>query len=199
MEQPQTVEQLQAQEEVNASSADDLIARIEKLEATNNRLLTESKEYKTKYQKVRSEVESKERTELESKEEWKELLEKEREEKFRINEQLHSIKKNTLKSQLRFEIAKNAKDAYSIDDIARMIPMSDLEVDEDNLSVHGVTEAIEKLRKEKTYLFQNEKTAKMVTERPSAFDNEPLSYGEELKKARNHMEIEAVMKKHNRL
>ena len=60
--------------------------KIDQLEASKQRILTESKDHASKYKKLRGEVEGKEKTRLEEAENWKELLDLEKNNSFELNE-----------------------------------------------------------------------------------------------------------------
>jgi len=143
-----------------------LMARVEKLETTNSRLLDESKGYKSKYQDLRGQVEKNEKEALEGAENWKELLERERDEKHQIQQSLNDHKKSVIKKDLYFQVAKHAPDAFDVNDIITAIPKDQLQIDEESLSVGGVDELINEIRSTKPYFFNNKKTNSMTTDVP---------------------------------
>lgn len=177
MSEQETVQPEQgAKVEANAEaevSIEQLMEEVGRLKQTNERILSESKDWKAKYQGIRGEVEQKEKHELESKEQWKELLEKERNEKFEIQDQLKGMRKKILGKSLKFELAKNAADAEDIDLLAQALPESMVEINEENLTIGGIKDAVDHLRKEKPFLFKKQSAPKMVNERPQAFENKP--------------------------
>jgi hypothetical protein len=143
-----------------------LKAELEKVKATNERLLSESKENKSKYVSLKSTVEAEAKAKLEQEQDWKQLLEKERESSQTLSADLLKVKKQTLKKSLDFETAKYAKDAYEIDDIINAIDKNTIKIDEESLSISGVEEAINVLRTKKPYLFNTAKKPTMIDERP---------------------------------
>lgn len=143
-----------------------LMARLEKLETTNSRLLDESKGYKSKYQELRGQVEKNEKEALDGAENWKELLERERDEKHQIQQTLNDHKKSVIKKDLYFQVAKHAPDAFDVNDIITAIPKDQLQIDEENLSVGGVDTLVNELKANKPYLFNNKKTNNMTTDVP---------------------------------
>jgi len=160
-------QEVENQEEVKPEiNLEELVQTVDKLKSTNERLLSESKDWKAKYQGMRLETENREKKELEDKESWKELLEKERDEKFKIEENFKSLKKQTLKKQLQFEVAKHASDAHNIDTVLSTLPTDMLQIDEENMSVSGIKDCIDSLRKDHGYLFKSENTPSMVNKRP---------------------------------
>jgi hypothetical protein len=157
------VEQPKETVELDAAA---LKAEVEKLSATNARLLAESKDNKSKYVSLKSAVEAETKAKLEKDEDWKSLLEQERTSKETLAADLLKVKKQTLKKSLDFETAKYAKDAYEIDDIINALDKNAIKIDEESLSISGVEEAINVLRNKKPYLFNTAKKPTMVDERP---------------------------------
>ena len=159
----QTSVEKPTEETVDASA---LKAEIEALKATNQRILAESKENKSKYSQLKSTVESETKAKLEKDEDWKSLLEQERTSKETLAADLLKVKKQTLKKSLDFETAKYAKDAYEIDDIINALDKNAIKIDEESLSISGVEDAINVLRNKKPYLFNTAKKPTMIDERP---------------------------------
>lgn len=130
-----------------------LMERVSKLEATNDRLLNESKTYKSKYQGLRSEVDGKQQKHLEENEQWKELLEIEKNKNFETQEQMKSMKQKVIRANLHSEVAKFAKNAFDVNDVVSNLPKDLLNIDEENLRIEGIKEAVETVVKDKPYLF----------------------------------------------
>lgn len=145
-------------------------AEVDKLKSTNERLLAESKDYKTKYSALKTTVEEKTKEKLEKDEDWKSLLEQERDAKSNLANEMLKLKKQTLRKTLDFEVARYAKDAYEVEDIINSLDKDSIKIDEENLSITGVEEAINNLRNKKSYLFKKEVKAPMVEDRPG-FNN----------------------------
>lgn len=161
----------QATESNDQVSMEHLMEEIDRLKKTNERILSESKDYKTKFQSLRGEVEAREKQELESKEQWKELLEKERNERFEIQGQLKGMRNKVLNKGLKFELATLASDAEDVELLAQALPENMVEIDEANLSFVGIKDAVEHLRKEKPFLFKKVKAPQMANGKPQAFEN----------------------------
>jgi len=143
-----------------------IIARMEKLEQTNARLLDESKSYKEKYRTVVSEVENKEKAKLEESENWKELLDREKNEKHQLKDQLSVYKKNIAKKDLHFKVASVAKDAFDITDVISSLPKDMLSLDEESLEFGGIDEAVNFVKEKKPWLFNSGKSAGQTGARP---------------------------------
>lgn len=177
------------EQSVNVES---LVNELEKLKQTNERLLSESKENKTKYRALRDEVEQKQHKRLEEDEKWKELLDISKNENHQLKEQLNSLKTNTLKKAVQFEVAKYAKDAYDINDIISNLPSDKVKIDDENLSVSGIDEAVSLLKEAKPYLFQQEAPARMVGNRPKAGDMKEKPFNELSAKEQDEQLIELL-------
>jgi len=143
-----------------------LMERMEKLEATNSRLLEESKANKSKYQGLKSEVEAKEKEQLTDNEQWKELLEIEKNKRSEFETQLKETKKTVLQKELNFKVASSAKDAHDVTDIINALPRDLISIDDENLSINGVDEAVNKVRELKPWLFDTDKKSGQASGRP---------------------------------
>lgn len=154
----------QRQPEVDVSA---LMARMEKLEATNNRLLEESKAHKSKYVGLKNEVEEREKASLTENEQWKELLEIEKNKRSEYESQLRETKKSVLQKELNFKVASLAKDAYDVSDIISALPKDMISIDEETLSIGGVEEALNVVRERKPYFFNTSKNSGMASSRPA--------------------------------
>jgi len=144
-----------------------LSAQNTKLETTNERLLTESKSNKTKWQLLRDEQETAENTKLSDQEDWKTLVTKLKGEKKVENEKFQALKAKTLRKTLDFEVARWAKDAHSVDDIIHSLPSTMVDINEETFSIEGVQEAVNFLRDEKPYLFSKSQVPGTVNNRPT--------------------------------
>jgi hypothetical protein len=143
-----------------------LMKRVKELEASKERVENESKKYKSNFYALRDEVEKKEKAKLEESENWKELLEIEKNKAFKYEEDMKNLKKKALSEKLNAEIAMHAKDAKKFDYVRKLIPTDMIQIDEENLSIAGVDQAVGHLRKEFPELFQSNKQS-MMSGRPN--------------------------------
>lgn len=181
------------QKEVNVEA---LMERLEKVEQTNQRLLNESKTYKEKYQGLRSEVETKEKQKLEESENWKELLEMEKNKKFELEQSYKDLRKKTLREKINFEVARHAKDAHDAGDVISAIfnDAKDLvHIDEENLSVSGIKEAVEFVKQRKPYYFDSKKSVGMPSSRPVGEDGR-VSFENLSKEEQDKLFVDALSK-----
>jgi len=182
------VEQQQEQQvDVN-----ELVAKLEKLESTNARLLEESKTYKNRYESTQKEKEESERARLEEEGKIQELLDLEKSTSLQLKDQLQTLKKETLRKSLNFEAAKYAGDAYDVDDIIKSLPTDVIKMDEDALTFEGVQDAVTKLRETKPYLFKSEINTGMVDGRPTSGVPQEKTYAEMSEQEKDASLIEAL-------
>jgi predicted RNase H-like nuclease (RuvC/YqgF family) len=158
----------ESQENANAVSVEDLSKRLELLERTNDRLLNENKKYKSGYQELKSSIQEEKKAQLVEQENWKELLDIEKKRAHDLESKLQATKKNVLKERLHFEVARHAKDAFDIQDVINAIPKDMISIDEESLSVEGVSDAIMYVKEKKGYLFDNKVKSGQPSGRPSA-------------------------------
>ena len=190
----------EAQEtQVSVEQFNQLREQLEKFQSTNERLLQESKEYKSKYSSLRTEVESKQQAELVEKENWKELLEIEKNNRFEIEEQAKALRKTALKKELNYSVARHASDAYDVEDVINALPTDVVSIDEENLKVVGVEDAVNKLKETKPHLFRPKDVPAMMNSKPNIGATEKLTYEQELKSCTTQKQLDAVLAKYNRI
>lgn len=143
-----------------------LMERVEKLEASRDRVLNESREHKQRATRFKEEVENKDRERLEAEGKLQELLDLERNKLTEREREIEALKRRTLKKSLDFEVARLANDAYDVRDITASLPSELISINEDTGEVSGVDDAIGRLRKEKPYLFKQGEKPGMVTSKP---------------------------------
>jgi HD superfamily phosphohydrolase len=168
-------EEISAEEKKpSEATMQDVMARLEaleqeknKLESTNQRLLEESKKYKESYKAVKTEQEKAIESKLLEEKNYEELLKIERDRAKKLEEQTLSMKKSSIQKDLRFQVAQFADGAYDIEDIVSNLPRDILSVDQENLKIENVQEAVSKVRETKPYLFNAAKSTGMMGGKPS--------------------------------
>lgn len=147
--------------------------RIAQLESSYNRVLNESKDYKTKFSEARSRLEEYESETVNKSGDLQkklELLEK----KAKLLEEENRAKANKLLDQnIKSTISKFAKDAHSIDDIIndkeiRELIQSGIDRDSFSLSEDVAKEAVAKAFEKKPYLKKQVVSEGIDTTRPNA-------------------------------
>ncbi len=165
---------VETKEENQTIDVEALVKKMEVLESTNNRLLEESKSYKDKYRQVRDAVEQDKTAKLEQDENYKELLDIEKNKRSEIEQQLLDAKKKSMKKDLNFKVASMAKDAANLDVIMKVLPKEHLAIDESTGDFTGVEEALNSLRQSDPYLFQQNKSTGMTSKRPDAYKEQTI-------------------------
>ena len=168
-----------------------LMERVERLENTNQRLLDESKSYKQKWQGLRTEVEKENVERLTEKENWKELLEIEKNRSFEMQEQLKSYKKQSLQQKIQFEVAKHANNAFDVNDVIKSLPKEMISIDEDTLEINGVKDAVEYVKANKPYFFNSKKSTGMVSNKPQV-DSGKKTYDDLSKQEKDALFLDAL-------
>ena len=144
-----------------------------RLAETNDRLLKESKSHADKWRSFRDAASADETTKLEEEKNWKALVEKERGEKNTLNERMETLRRRTLKKTLDFEVARYASDANDVTDIINSLPSELISIDEESYTIEGVSDAVNKLREIKPYLFRKTTIPETVTSKPGFIANAP--------------------------
>jgi hypothetical protein len=142
-----------------------VMEELKALKASNERLLTESKDWKSKYQNVSSEKSTIEKARLEKEGNFQALLEQEKTEKVNLEKKLKEREKSLLKTQARSLLAEVAKDAHDISDLLRLDDVGIIEYDEENLTVKK--ESVEKfyatVKTKKPWMFGEKKLPSTAT------------------------------------
>ncbi len=145
-----------------------LAKRVEQLESSNNRLLDESKGWKEKYQGLKSNVDKENETKLTENEQWKELLEIEKNKVHELSSKVKNLTTSAMQKDLQFKVASLAKDAHDLDDVMSAVSKTGLlQVDSENGVITGIEEAYNSVRENKKHLFDTNKVAGMGGSRPS--------------------------------
>jgi len=149
---------------------DALVKRMESLESSNQRLLTESKSWKAKYQNVNSEVEKKQTEEMQQANDFKGLWEKSQVDIAELKDIVKDTKRSSLETTLKYEVAKNAKDAEDTDILLAAVKMKKKDLlgyDKETETWKGVDSAIDELRASNPGLFIQDKPG-MINGRPKS-------------------------------
>lgn len=156
-----------APEEKPQIDLDAVMKRVEQLESTNNRLLEESKSWKEKYTGLKTNVEKENEVKLTENEQWKELVEIEKNKRYELESKVKDLTTMTMQKDLQYKVASLAKDAYNIEDVVTSISKTGmLDLDKETGSIRGIEEAYNRVREEKPYLFNTAKRSGMSAGRP---------------------------------
>ena len=161
----ETTQAVETVEEVEVQLPEEVLVRVKELEASKARVESESRKWKEKFQRLSSEREESDKEKAKKEGNYQEVLEQE---KSKLMDQMGQIKKSALKKELRAEVSKYARDAYDIDDIVKSLDSSLLEIDEEELSIKGIQEAVSKVREAKQYLFNSKQVPGYVSSKPES-------------------------------
>jgi hypothetical protein len=157
----------QAQSKQTEPSMTDLMARLERLESSKERLENESKKWKSRYKELEQDNQSAMQKRLEEEGKYQELLELERQKRTELETQVMQTKKTALQKELRAQVANLAKDAFDIEDVVKNLDHSLIEIDEEKFTINGLNEAVAKVKESKSYLFERPGVPGQMTGRPN--------------------------------
>ena len=152
---------------------DDLVATIEQLKSTNERLLVESQKMKTRKDDVdsmRDTLENYKRRELEEKGNYQEMLKLADEKTSKYKAQLQTYEDKLLRSNVYNAVASAAKDAYDVDDLLAQKSFASLiEIPEGDLepTKESIQSFVNSLKEEKKYLFKGNTVKAMADTKPA--------------------------------
>ena len=201
---PEISEAELAELKAKASAASELEEKAKALEASKERILKESNDYKARAKTAEEEVDKAKADKLEADGKLSELLNMEREKVSKLSDELSKTKQVTLREKLVAEVSKHAQDAHNVDRILSVKEHSSLlKIDEESLNISGVEDFVKKVRETDPYLFSKKSMDPGDNKPPGKGDNENLKSDEEkylaeLKTANSQKELEAVKKKYNK-
>lgn len=183
------VEQPSAENEIDYKAEyEKLVADYTNTAKSKDRLLEESKGYKSKYQEYKSRVEELEKERLEREGTLEEKLAHERKRMQELANNMNQLKEKTVMTNFRSTLQEVAKDARDLEDLINRPEIAEaLEVDDETLSVakEPLQNVINSLKEKKPYLFQSNNVAKEVkgTPKPMMDGTKNLPLAERLKLA----------------
>lgn len=148
----------------------DLVQRLEGLERSYNRVLDESKTWKSKYQNAKAEADKREHAQLEESNDFKGLYEKTLAQVDDLKTLVQQEKKSKLETSLKYEVAKHGKNARDLDILLAAVKTKKKDLlgyDAENEQWKGVDVAVEDLRRMGLGLFEDN-TPGMESGRPQA-------------------------------
>lgn len=177
-------------------NTEELLAQLEQLKSTNERLLKESKEAKSKWKSVMTEAEERKLAELKAKEDYKSLYEQTSQEKSNYQKQLEDLKSQTMYNSIKFQVARMCPDAHDVEDVINKVKISPTMVNPETGEVDGINSQIDEVRKKYAYLFKKD-IAPMNNNHPSYKSNN-LTFEQELRTAKTQKEFDQIRAKHGR-
>lgn len=172
----------------------DLMKRVEQLESSKNRLLEESKGWKEKYQGLKTNVEKENEQKLTENEQWKELVEIEKNRRFELESKVKDLTTLSMQKDLQYKVAALAKDAYNVDDVVTAVSRSGmLNIDKEAGTITGIEEAYNMVRQEKPYYFDTTKKSGMSAGKPDTMVPKEKTLDEQLEENPNDV-LASVLK-----
>jgi len=147
-----------AEKQETTVDVDALVNRIEALEQSKDRLLNESKSWKSKYQSVVGKMEEKENQAMTERNDFKGLYEKSQGQIMDLQERAKAEQKKRLETALMYEVARHGRDAEDTEILLAAVKTKKKDVlgyDSDSDAWHGVDTAIDDLRKTNPGLFKS--------------------------------------------
>jgi len=161
----------------NANDEGNLVATIEQLKSTNERLLAESQrnksqknEFRSEFETMRDQLENYKKRELEEKGNYQEMLQMEKEKSSTYKQQLQAYEDKLLRSNVMNAVSREAKNAYDVNDLlaqkdyAKMIEIPDGELEPTKESIHSF---VNSLKEDKKYLFKGNTVKSMADTKPA--------------------------------
>lgn len=170
-----------------ALSPDQLLATIESLKKTNERLLDEDRKRKAAINNYREQLEKQEREKLEKDGNLSKQLEFEKSKRMELEQGYQSLKQKTLKSNIYSAFMKIAQDVNDIDDLLNQPKFSHIlkdAIDEESLSVHEekAKEYVNEVLTAKPWLRKQVQKVGAVTSKPSFIGDGPAKDFKDLPK-----------------
>ena len=153
-------------------SVSDLMKKVEALEASNKRLLEESKGYKEKYRKTAEEVSETEKKIALEKGDLQKLLELTRNELNEKKSEIESMREKVIGQEIQKTVSQFASDAINLEDVlaqSAYVPILKEAVDKEALAVspEKAKQFVDEVRKAKPYLFKSASQPGVVTKKPN--------------------------------
>lgn len=169
---------------------EEALAKLDAQEKTINRVLNESKEWKSKAQLHKEEKERIEKEKLTEKEDYKKLYEN-------LDGTFSKFKKSAISTALKTELLQHAPDLHNFDLALKALPADKIQAieDDDQIKIIGVKEVVDDWRKSQNFLFKPQSVPTMVTGKPAGHNAQSLN-GNKAKtlKEMNQDEIKAYWK-----
>lgn len=132
---------------------DEATAKATALENNKSRIIDESNDFKKRALEAETKLTEAEKKQLEKDGDLEALLKQQKEANAKLSAQLLDTQSNVIKSTLKAEVAKYAKDAHDVDMLLKVTDYKDLLKVNDDLSVDGVADFVTKARESHAYLF----------------------------------------------
>lgn len=145
-----------------------LVERLDQLEATNKRLLEESKVNKQKAKDYRSQIEAREEDDLRESKNFEELLAVKENRNKELESRLQDLELKTKTKSLQIEVSRHATNAHDMNDVFNNLPKDKIAYNESTGAFEGVDEAVRMIKESKPWLFKSESIPSMASSKPEA-------------------------------
>lgn len=190
---PEEIEKMQKDLETERANAKALANK-------NDRLEEESRKNKTRAQTAEEEIEEAKKKKLQDDGKLEELLATERAEKLQLSQELKDRDNKIIKSNLRAEVMKYAKDAHSVERLLSVTEHKDLLKVNEDLTVEGGEAFVTKCRETDNFLFKKKSLDDTEDKKPNPNNNEKgEGYLAELDACTSSKELNAVKQKYGKL
>jgi len=188
---------LEKELETTKQKAASLEEKAKNLQASYDRVLSESKSFKTRAQESETRLQELETKKLEADGETQKLLDQERERNSELAGKLKGTVSKAMSAKLRADALACAKDAHNIDMLLRVTEHKDLlKLDEEALTVNGVEDFVKKARETHPYLFTTDKLPATETKKPKGDSKDDkidmANYANALAACKTQKELDAV-------
>lgn len=149
---------------------EELLAQLNQIKSTAQRLEEESKKYKKNWQTLKGEAEAKQKVFLEEQGKYKELYEVER-------KKSEDLFKNFVRNKVESSVGGVASKfgCVDVDALLKLGNVELLQYDENNHQVVGVETFVEESKKKYPYLFQGQQKAQINSNMPNSGYEKPFS------------------------
>ena len=191
------------EQEKSEVDVNDLLKKLEDLEAKTDFYKNESIKNASKYKTLRDEVEQTKEKDLKENGKFEDLYAEEKKRRLKLEEEFSGFKKNTLKRDLKTEVFKKVKDETLTEDILNNSTFKERLSLSDEGQWLGITEGLEAVKSARPNWFKTDpvgqENRRPGTKNSSNEDLTQENYFKELKAAKNQHEFEKVRKKYGKI
>lgn len=186
--------------ERQTADVNEVLKRIEQLESTNKRLLDESKNWKGQASEYKLKLDEVEKNKVNQSGDDKALLEYEKKQREKIENENKKLKSKTLEQQIRNVVGKYAKDVHSLDDVLNQSQFKQIlkdGIDPENLTVDedAAKDYVNKVLEAKPWLKKNSQQAAVDTSKPKTTGLPNIKDLENVKKGEHKDHLKSALSK----
>lgn len=156
----------QSEQVVSKAEFEKALKTIEELQSSKERILNESKEFKSKWRSLEQQKADEEKERALKSGNLEEVIKTLKSENETIKSATREKEAKLLEQKLKFEIARQATDSWDVVDVIKALPKEMLTLNEDAMEFEGIEKAVNWVRENKKYLFKTVNAASMTSEVP---------------------------------